>query len=300
MASNLPCCHYVLATRDNRDLLVMAHVAILSLRHTHPDATTRLVVDEPTAELIAREYPAIEEAVGHMLVVDTDIEDAVKSSRFLKTSLRNRVEGDLLFLDIDTIVIRSLRALHEHASTLAGVEDRDAADLVAGSRRELYERVGWPGPRRPYLNSGVLFCRGDEQGQRLGEAWHTRWLEGLAVMGTSDQPALQQAMQDTGVSVEVLPEQYNFKFQGAGQRLGEPVIFHEWMRSALYNRHVLINHLMRHLETHGDLDTAAIDRARIRNDPWVAPGPGVKGNLQTGRYFAALKGAARKLFRGGE
>lgn len=94
--------------------------------------------------------------------------------------------------------------------------------------------------------------------------------------------------------VKVLPQDFNQKVRDAPQRMNQPAVLHYTTNSAVRCSYTLINHLMRHLEKHGELDVATLERCRDRNDPWVAAGPGIKGNWHTGRYGAALGEAVRR------
>ncbi len=280
---------YIVTTRDDPQMLVMAHVAILTLKHVHADAQVSLMVDAPTERLIQSAYPALPDEVSDLVTVDSGIEDGPASSRHLKTRMRDILDGDLLFLDIDTLVLRDLSPLWEHDCAVCGVHDDNT--LGGNFSDELldgFKRLGWPAPIEPYLNSGVVFWRDNADGRRMGEAWHTFWQASRQVMGDTDQPAFHRAMMDTGVSVKVLPQDYNQKVRDRPGDLKTPAILHYETRSALHNRHTLINHLMRHLTEQGGLDVPMLERARRRNDPWGSAGPGIKGNWHTGRYAAAL------------
>lgn len=281
---------YVLTAQEGAALVVMAHCAALTFRRCHPGVPVYLLVDSATHEVINRQWKQVVGAVDRVVSEHTGIVDGAASSRSLKTRMRSLVEGDFVFLDIDTVVLRDLSALWSHGATIAGVyDDNSLGARFSEPLLDRFRRQGWPPPSDPYLNSGVLFWRDNEEGRRLGEAWHQRWLESRSVMGDTDQPPLNRAMVDTGVSVKVLPQDYNQKVRDTPQRLKHPAVLHYTTRSAVECRYTLMNHLMRHLETHGTLDERALDRARDRNDPWVSAGPGIRGNWHTGRYWAALR-----------
>jgi len=289
---------YIVTARDDPQMLVMAHVAILTLRQVHADARICLMVDCPTERLINSAYPALKNDVIDFVAVDSGIEDGPASSRYLKTRMRGNLDGDLLFLDIDTLVLRDLSPLWEHNDVVSGVHDDNTLGGNFGEELlEGFKRLGWPAPKEPYLNSGVMFWRDNPEGQRLGEAWHRFWLESREVMGDTDQPALHRAMTETGVSVKVLDQDYNQKVRDTPGNLKRPAILHYETRSALYNRHTLINHLMGHLSEHGTLNETMLERARRRNDPWGSAGPGIKGNWHTGRYGAAFLEILRRATR---
>lgn len=292
---------YVVTTRGDLGMLVMTHVAMLTLRRIVSGARVVLVVDEPTASFIRSSYPVLAGAVDDLQVVPTGIDDGAASSRYVKTRLRSSVAGDFVFLDVDTLVLRDISALWTHGSDLCGVlDDNSLASGVDAKLVERFRKMGWPEPRGPYLNSGVLFWTDNAASRALGDLWYTRWQESRRVMGDTDQPALHCAMIELGVTPTVLPQGYNQKVRDKPQGLRDPAVLHYTTRSALNDRHLLIYHLIEHLRATGKLDERALERAQRRNDPWISAGPGVRGNLATGRYWAALReGVGRALGRGG-
>jgi nucleotide-diphospho-sugar transferase len=294
--NNSPRFCYVVATRDDPQMLVMTHVAILTLKLVHNQAQVTLLVDGPTRELIDDAYPVLRDEVDDLVAVDSGIQDAAASSRYLKTRMRDILDGDLLFLDIDTLVLRDLAPLWDHDAVTSGIHDdntlggRFSDELLDG-----FKQLGWPAPAEPYLNSGVMFWRDNADGRRLGEAWHRFWLASRKIMGDTDQPALHRAMTQTGVSLKLLPQDYNQKVRDTPGMLKHPAILHYETRSALHSRHTLINHLMRQMNENGRFDESLLERARRRNDPWGSAGPGIKGNWRTGRYEAALLECLKRL-----
>lgn len=296
--NQLPRFCYAATTRDDPQMLVMAHVAILTLKLVHPNAQITLLADIPTKRLIDRAYPALRKDLHDLVAVDTGLDDAPASSRYLKTRMRDLLDGDLLFLDIDTLVLRKLNPLWEHDAVISGVHDDNTLgghfdDRLTHGFRDL----GWPAPKEPYLNSGVMFWRDDEQGRRLGGAWHRFWLESREVMGDTDQPALHRAMVETDAKLKLLPQDYNQKVRDTPGILKKPAVLHYETYSALNHRHTLINHLMRQLAESGTINKEMLLRARRRNDPWGSAGPGIKGNWHTRRYAAALRESLRRVAR---
>ncbi|MCC6907834.1 MAG: hypothetical protein IT430_07840 [Phycisphaerales bacterium] len=296
--AELPQCCYVVTARTGRDLLIMTHAALLTLRHHHAGARVVLLTDVPTQSSCRQLYPALMDAVDETIVIDSGLENGPASSRFVKTRMREAVRGDLIYFDIDTVVLRPVDALVDHDCALCGAE----YDLSKGGRfdsvlLDKFRRAGWPAPVCPYLSSGVLFMRDDEQGRRVGARWHEYWRATREIMGDTDQPSLHRATVEAGASVHLVPEDYNQPVRDMPQKLKRPAVLHYTTRAALNKPYVLMHHLMRHLEEHGTLDVRALERARDRNDPWVSPGPGIKGNWYTGRYGAAAREAARRAVR---
>ena len=184
----------------------------------------------------------------------------------------------------------------DHNSDIAAVEyDFYRGGNFPADFCEKFDRIGWEQPIFPYLNSGVLHWRDNERTRLLSELWHKYWIECRDVMGNTDQPPLNRAMRQSEVGVHLLAEDFNQTVRDCPQKLKVPHVVHYTTSAALNKPYVLINHLMRYLEEHGELDVATLERCRDRNDPWVSAGPGIKGNWHTGRYGAALSEAVRRV-----
>lgn len=298
MTSSLPQCSYVVTVRKGPALLAMTHAALLTLRHQHPSVAIRVHVDTPTKRVLDAEYPAIAKDVNELVVVETGLDDGPASSRFIKTQLRKNLVGDFIYLDIDTVVLRDLRGVCDHDRSVAAVE----YDQYSGGRfpKEFlakFERMGWPPPCDPYLNSGVMFWRDNDEARRLSEAWFQYWVESRDVMGNTDQPPLHQAIVSTGARVELLREDFNQTIRDCPQKLKVPIVLHFTTGAALNKSYVLMNYLTRHVAETGRLDVEVLERARRRNDPWVSAGPGIKGNFATGRYWAAFREGVGRVLR---
>ena len=76
---------------------------MMSLRHRTPDAVVELLIDKETEKSLIGRRAEIINLVNKITAIDVAGEyNAQQRSRILKTSLRNYVEGDCLFIDCDT------------------------------------------------------------------------------------------------------------------------------------------------------------------------------------------------------
>ena len=97
-------------TSDNSDIyLEQTYVSIYTLRKYHPDAYVVLVVDDVTNATLKDKRDYIMNVVTEKVVVIPPKEyTKVERSRYLKTTLRNQIDGDYLFIDSDTVITASL------------------------------------------------------------------------------------------------------------------------------------------------------------------------------------------------
>ena len=87
---------YVLTCAPEARYVEWALISLYSLKRIHPNAYTVLIVDDITNEILVGERAEILEFVSEKLVA-YDCPQGMslnERSRFLKTSVRQRVEGD--------------------------------------------------------------------------------------------------------------------------------------------------------------------------------------------------------------
>lgn len=132
-------------------------------------------------------------------------------------------DGDVVFLDCDTICLADLSRVFEIAPfDLAAVEvpvRRGIGSMDAAVRHELKHRSN--------LNSGVLFVRAATAGP-LADAWLRHFDLEVARKGPGayDQPALRAAVAERSPAILPLPHNYNFRAQFGGLLSGACFVVH--------------------------------------------------------------------------
>ena len=100
---------YAIVSEENDCFLEQAYVSMSSARHVMPDVFITLVMDSRTAENLKGFRKTEAEFADEIVVVELDPAlSAKKRSRLLKTSIRNVVDGDILYIDSDTLVVKDL------------------------------------------------------------------------------------------------------------------------------------------------------------------------------------------------
>ena len=101
---------YVLTCSESGTYIEQALMSIWSARHHNPDAHIVLLTDDKTDRLLTGTRGGLLDYVTEKIVVPFVDENAsmMFRSRWIKTSARELVEGDFLFIDCDTIVCKSL------------------------------------------------------------------------------------------------------------------------------------------------------------------------------------------------
>lgn len=279
----------------------MTAVSLLSLLDQHPDTPVTLLADEATARgLEAAGGPLARQARIQPVPV-RDGNDPMTASRSIKTRLRELVDGDVLFLDADTLVFRPIEAslVRSRAARLAydRYHPRGGPALqLSGWVEDLLQKAGWPRPAA-YYNSGVMWLPDSPAVRQLCAEWRRRWLEGRNLGTWKDQPSLNVAVDQAG-PLEPLAPAYNVHPYSAPQHIGRSRILHFWVTSGvnLVRPATLFEHLVAEFRTSRRFDRAAIARARGRNYPWVRP-RGIRAALEARAWAEAAQAVVRRLAR---
>ena len=139
------------------------------------------------------------------------IYDLTQRSRYLKTRLRDIVDGDFLYLDVDTIICDSLDEIDNVEADLAAVADDNGTVKVKNKLAETNCVKAGFGKMRgaPFYNGGVFLVRDTDPAHRFFDSWHDRWRQSLKNGIALDQPALCQANLDVGLPIKELPGEWN-------------------------------------------------------------------------------------------
>lgn len=174
---------YVAVSGEADVYFEQAWVSAWSLKHYNPEMEVECVVDPDTYDQVMGSYRRQALSVIDRLVrVEVPAQFGKKErSRWLKTSVRQHVEGDFLFIDTDTIVCDSLRDLESLEDDVMMVKDHhcplsemsDARWIIKGIEKASGSRY----TEVDYYNSGVIYTKDTPAAHAFFEAWHTQWKE---------------------------------------------------------------------------------------------------------------------------
>lgn len=208
---------YVLTCASDKHYIEQALMAVYSARHWNPDAHIVLVVDDNTDKLLVGKRADVLKFVSEKKVVA--FEDGTTTpmyrSRWLKTRVRDLVEGDFLFVDCDTICQSSLDDTDSFLYQLAMVPDEHLpicdynVELKSYLQKNAeileYDVLN----ERIYYNSGVIFARDTEVVRDFWRCWHEEWLKGESKGVQIDQSALGKANLMCGHIIDTMPNEWN-------------------------------------------------------------------------------------------
>lgn len=200
---------YVLVSSRNDCYYEQFLLSLYSLRYSNPDRVVEVVTDRDTREyLIEKKEPLLSDVSFHVVQVEGS---GMYKSRFLKTSLREQVSGDFLFLDVDTLVCGSLAPVDKVKADVAAVISLNGQGRILNERKRRYLSEAGFGDYRygPYFNSGVMLVRDTAAAHRLFNAWHKGWQQSFLNGVPFDQPALYVADRGEGFMIKPLSPVWN-------------------------------------------------------------------------------------------
>jgi len=157
-------------------------VAIASLRVHNPGAFVTVLTDDKTvATLTSGSRAALKDSVDELKAVTIDERfTPMQRSRFLKTSMRNIVEGDFLFLDSDIAVVGDLSIPDEWRGGIYAVLDFHTNLSKAINRKKVLnnaKKLGFsPILNDQLFNSGAIFVADTPEMHSFFDKWHELWL----------------------------------------------------------------------------------------------------------------------------
>jgi Nucleotide-diphospho-sugar transferase len=189
-----------------------ARAAMLSVRYFHPEDRIICLCDEQTAALMTKSDKIWSGIVDEIIPCPDAEGDPTCRSRFIKTTLRRRVSGPLVYLDGDTFLLRDIAPLAACTGDLGLTADAyftTAPGAFPDWVKPLFRKHDWMSTDR-YFNSGVMFIADTPDVHRFYENWHARYNTTKASGFFQDQPAFNATIAAVRPSIVEYPESFNF------------------------------------------------------------------------------------------
>ena len=208
-----------------------------SLKYFNPDAYITLLTDDDTKQSIYSDTRKCAlEFFDEIKVVEFDREYSSKEkSRWIKTNMRNLIEGDFLFVDADTIVCGDLSGIDGLDCSIGAVLDencqsREICDYfifrtMYPERLKQVYGVEYT-PDVDVFNSGVLFVKDDAKSHQFFDKWHENWLRSLSKGYVEDQLPLVKTCMDLNCPITEISGEYNCQICVSIQYLCDAKIIH--------------------------------------------------------------------------
>lgn len=232
---------YTLISEEKDIFLEQALVSAYSCRLHNPDAKIILIVDDATNRTLIGKRAEINKYISQKIVIECPQTYSNKEkSRYLKTSIRQNITGDFLFIDCDTIVCDSLAEIDDINADVAMVPDTHVRyreyPFYHYMNDVLMQLYGINVSQDEYyFNSGAMLVRNTPLAHQLFCSWNQYWQEARKKGITTDQQALFKVNHDMGNVIQLLPGIYNCQIGLSVQYLYEAKILHYFNSQMLKN-----------------------------------------------------------------
>ncbi len=231
---------YVLVSSNRDYYYEQALISMMSAKHQMPNCIITLLTDCETNEGLKDSRNLINQYLSEKIVIDLDSSlSPMQKSRWLKTSMRNHIKGDFLYVDVDTVFAAPIDETL-FSEDIMGVPDGNCP-LKTHPMRWFIEnnlkKVHFSNTLDYHINSGVLFFKDTPIAHSFARKWHERWLECCKKEIFIDQTALHQAIVDSGEKINLLPDCMNAQFGRNINTLTKGIILHyysSWANNSLY------------------------------------------------------------------
>lgn len=222
---------YVVVSGKNDVYLEQAYVSMYSVKVHNPSAHISVVMDTLTETTLTdvrkKEMIYADDVVS--VKIEGDYTKAQRS-RILKTSVRKYIKGDFLFIDTDTIVVRSLDEIDNITDDISACQDTHSPFVTNPYRRMCLEHgriLGWPIEQEEvYFNSGIIYVKDSDIAHRFYENWNTNWLKGHERGVNMDQPAFAKTNYEMGHPVKILADVWNCELKHGMKYLKDTFVVH--------------------------------------------------------------------------
>ena len=189
---------YVLVSDEEDYYYEMVQLSLYSFRLYHPEDTVELAMDSNTfSRLKQKPNSILDDVVPHVINAPQDY-TKFQRSRYIKTNLRNTIQGRFLFLDCDTLICGPLDAIDKIDEDVAFSFHNDGSVF---KNKSVMKKAGFPIPSgnpRINYNGGVFFVNDTPAAYSFFDKWFTLWKESNINGENPDQPALFQTILTLG------------------------------------------------------------------------------------------------------
>lgn len=231
---------YTLISGISDIYLEQAFVSMTSLRYHNKNAYIILVVDDCTENSFKIENRKQKSLLADEIVVVKTPDNLTnqQKSRYIKTSIRNFIEGDFLFIDTDTIILRSLEPIDKVDVEIGACVDSHTC-LARNPYRELiFDHVGKQGwtldTGADYFNSGVIYVKDSSLTRKFYKKWHENWRHGIDLGVNMDQPSFARTNKEMGYPVRRISDEWNCEIVHGIRFLKDAFILHYLCTNTIY------------------------------------------------------------------
>ena len=296
---------YILVYSESGFYIEQTYVSMLSLKHVSPNAYITLLVDDETDKNNRNHFfDSIKQLTSEYKVVQLDKNmPSVAKSRFLKTTMRQIIEGDFLYVDSDTIwasPINEADFTFDIMGVLDGncfLEDNPVRDYI----QSVCQKTNFLPKSKYYVNGGVMYSKDTPFSHEFFKKWHDNWLISSKDGCFVDQPSLNALISETASPEAVLlPGMYNAQITFSWDYFFNAKIIHYFTYSIEHDEKIKSPYILKNKDFWQKISVNGItdDVIEIINNPLIAFSKGFKIISQEENNFkhTYLYGFAKDLY----
>ena len=222
---------FVLTSSEKDFFCEQTLVAVASLRVHNPGAFVTLLMDDKTEATLTGTRAALKEAVDEIVALKLDEKfTPMMRSRYLKTVMRNVVDGDFLYMDSDIAIVGDLSIPEEWKDGIYAVLDFHTNLHKAINRKKVLNNARMMG-FSPILNDeifngGVMYAADTEKNRKFFEKWHELWLYCVDRKFYFDMASLAETDFTFGYYIKKAPGEWNCQMAYAREFIPNGKVFH--------------------------------------------------------------------------
>ncbi len=222
---------FVLTSSEKDFFCEQTLVAIASLRVHNPGAFVTVLTDDRTAATLTGNRAALKEAVDELKVMDLpeDLSPMLRS-RYLKTVMRNVIDGDFLYMDSDIAIVGDLSIPAEWTGDIYAVLDFHTNLSKAINRKKILNNAKMLG-FSPILNDeifngGVMYAKDTPKAREFFKTWHELWQYCVTKNFPYDMASLAEANFKFGYITQKAGGEWNCQMAYAREFIPNGKVFH--------------------------------------------------------------------------
>jgi hypothetical protein len=213
---------YILVSNESDYYYEQALMSMTSLKMHTPNGFISLLIDDVTEKTFTGKRKDILAIVDELKVIEIEGRFNKKArSRWLKTTMREHIAGDFLYIDCDTVIADDLSDVFSLDVDLGAVPDSHVLFKEFSSKdfvQTMMKRLDFNFTPDPlfYFNGGLLFSKDIQNSHDFFSEWHRFWLLCFEKNVSIDQPSLNQANVNFHQCIEKLDDKWNVQILTGG------------------------------------------------------------------------------------
>jgi hypothetical protein len=213
---------YVLASSENDLYYEQFFLSAVSLRLHNPTAEIVLLLDPLTKKGLVGNRAGYEKIVSDIVVIEPPNGLSSKEvSRWIKTSMRQYIMKDFLYIDCDTIIADNLDYAFSDAIKIGAILDSH----IPFTRHHYYRqfrdenlKLGFTSimTTDSYYNGGIILSKNSPESCVFFEKWHSLWIETMGKGNSQDMPSFNRANYDLNNIITEIGGEWNCQISNNG------------------------------------------------------------------------------------